>query len=150
LPIPENEGSAMKILLAVDGSDHSNRVARHVIRLVQSCTDYAVVLLNVQAPIDAPEVLGHMPAREIEAMQETRGGDAMASARALLDTAGVACEPEVALGPVAETIARRAAESNCDAIVMGTHGAGALRSALMGSVATEVIRLANCPVTVVK
>lgn len=140
----------MKILLAVDGSDHSNRVARHVVRLVQGCADYQVILLNVQAPIDAPEVLGHMPVREIEAMQETRGGDAMASARTLLDTAGVAYEPEVALGPVAETIARRADEGNCDTIVMGTHGAGALRSALMGSVAAEVIRLAAGPVTVVK
>ncbi len=140
----------MKILLAVDGSDHSNRVARHVVRLVQGCADFQVTLLNVQAPIDAPEVLGHMPVREIEAMQETRGGDAMASARVLLDTAGVAYAPEVALGPVAETIARRAAESDCDAIVIGTHGAGALRSALMGSVAAEVIRLAGCPVTVVK
>lgn len=140
----------MKILLAVDGSDHSNRVARHVVRLVQGCADYQVTLLNVQAPIDAPEVLGHMPAREIEAMQETRGGDAMAAARALLDEAGVTYVPEVALGPVADTIARRATESGCDTIVIGTHGAGALRSALMGSVATDVIRLAGCPVTVVK
>jgi nucleotide-binding universal stress UspA family protein len=140
----------MKILLAVDGSDHSNRVARHVVRLVQGCADYQVILLNVQAPIDAPEVLGHMPVREIEAMQETRGGDAMASARAVLESAGIAYVPAVALGLVAETIARNAAESNCDTIVIGTHGAGALRSALMGSVTTEVIRLADCPVTVVK
>lgn len=140
----------MKILLAVDGSDHSNRVARHVIRLVQGCADYQVVLLNVQAPIDAPEILGHMPLREIEAMQETRGGDAMESARALLDAAGVTYQPEVALGDVAENIARRAAETGCDGIVMGTRGAGALRGALMGSVTTEVIRLAECPVTVVK
>jgi len=140
----------MKILLPVDGSEHSDRVARYVIRLVQGCSDYEILLLNVQAPIDAPEVLGHMPLREIEAMQETHGGDAMASTRALLDGAGVAYEPEVALGPVAENIARRASVGNFDTIVMGTHGAGALRSALMGSVTTEVIRLAGCPVTVVK
>lgn len=140
----------MKILLPVDGSEHSDRAVRHVIRLVQDCAAYEILLLNVQAPIDAPEVLGHMPVREIEAMQETRGGDAMASARALLDRACVTYVPEVALGPVAENIARHAADHRCDAIVMGTHGAGALRSALMGSVATAVIRLAACPVTVVK
>lgn len=140
----------MKILLPVDGSEHSDRVTRHVIRLAQSCAAYEILLLNVQAPIDAPEVLGHMPAREIEAIQQTRGGDAMASARALLDAAGVACAPEVALGPVATTIARIATERNCDAIAMGSHGAGALRNALMGSVTTEVIRLARCPITIVK
>ncbi|MDP2135646.1 MAG: universal stress protein [Sulfuritalea sp.] len=140
----------MKILLAVDGSDHADRAARHVLRLAQNCTAYEVLLLNVQAPIDAPEVLGHMPAREIEAMQETRGGDALTSARALFDGAGVSYVPEVALGPVAETIARHANEGNFDAIVMGSHGAGRLTSMLMGSVATDVIRLAHCPVTVVK
>lgn len=140
----------MKILLAVDGSVHSDRAARHVVRLVQNCADHEIVLLNVQAPIDAPEVLSHMPVREIEAMQETRGGDAMASVRALLDQAGVACAPQVILGPVAESIARRAAELRCDAIVMGTHGAGALGTAFMGSVTRDVIRLAGCPVTIVK
>lgn len=140
----------MKILLPVDGSEHSDRVTRHVIQLAKSCAEYEIVLLNVQEPIDAPEVRGHMPAREIDAMQETRGGDAMASARALLDAASVAYMPEIALGPVAESIARIARERQCEAIVMGSHGAGALVSALMGSVAREVIHLAPCPVTVVK
>ncbi|MBK7016140.1 MAG: universal stress protein [Sulfuritalea sp.] len=140
----------MKILLAVDGSEHSARVARHVVKMAQGCPAYEILLLNVQAPIDAPEVLGHMPAREVEAMQETRGGDAMGSARSILDAAGVTYVPEVALGPVPETISRRAAEAKADAIVIGTQGASALRSALMGSVTTEVLRLAGCPVTVVK
>jgi hypothetical protein len=70
----------MKILLPVDGSEHSDRVTRHVNPDGKGCADYEILLLNVQAPIDAPEVLGHMPAREIEAMQESRGGDAMGSA----------------------------------------------------------------------
>ena len=140
----------MKILLAVDGSDHSDRVARHVVRLVQGCSDYQVILLNVQAPVDAPELLSHMPVAEVEAMQETRGGDAMAASRAVLEKAGVACVPEVALGPVAESIARHAREASCDMIVMGSHGAGSFTSAMMGSVAADVVRLAHCPVTVVK
>jgi len=140
----------MKILLAVDGSDHADRAARHVVRLVQNCTEYQVLVLNVQAPIDAPEVLGHMPAREIEAMQETRGGDALASTRALLDGAGIAYVPEVALGPVADTIARHADAGNYDAIVMGSRGAGMLASAVLGSVTTDVIRLAKIPITIVK
>jgi hypothetical protein len=54
----------MKILLPVDGSEHSDRVTRHVNPDGQSCADYEILLLNVQAPIDAPEVLGpHAGAR---------------------------------------------------------------------------------------
>ena len=150
LNVAEDLGFVMKILLPVDGSEHSDRVTRHVIRVAKGCADYEVLLLNVQAPINAPEVLGHMPAREIEAMQESRGGEAMASARALLDAAGVAYVPEVALGPVAESITRLASERKCDEVVMGSHGAGTLRNALMGSVTTDVIRLSGCPVTIVK
>ena len=92
----------MRILLPVDGSEHSERVARHAILLAKNSTACEILLLNVQPPVDALEVLGHMPLREIEAMQETRGGDALAPARALLDAAGVAYEPMVVLGPVAD------------------------------------------------
>jgi hypothetical protein len=70
------------------------------------CTGYQIYLINVQTPIDAPELLGHMPASEIEAMQETRGGDALVSARALLDQAGVPTPRWSGLVPVAETIVR--------------------------------------------
>lgn len=140
----------MRILLPVDGSEHSERVARHAILLAMNSTACEILLLNVQPPIDAPEVLGHMPQREIEAMQEARGGDALAPARALLDAAGVAYEPQVVLGPVAETIARIANERQCDAIVIGLRGSNKLVTALMGSVARDVFSLAHCPVTAVK
>lgn len=140
----------MKILLPVDGSPHSDRATKHVIALLQGCSGHTVLLLNVQAPIDAPEVRSHMPAGEIEAMQETRGGDALVSARALLDAAGIACTPSVLIGPLAETIHQFANNQQCDKIVMGTRGLGALGSVLLGSVTTELLRLTNLPVTLVK
>ena len=140
----------MKILLPVDGSAHSDRAARHLVALLQGCSGHTVQLLNVQAPIDAPEVLGHMRASEVEAMQETRGGDALVSARALLDAAGIDYTPAVLIGPIAETIVRYAAEQHCDKIVMGTRGLGALGSALLGSVTTELLSLTELPVTLVK
>ena len=140
----------MKILLSVDGSTHSDRAVRHVIALLQGCSAHSVHLLNVQEPIDAPEIRSHMRASEIEAMQETRGGDALASARALLDTAGIGYAPAVLIGPIAASIARHAAEQGCEQIVMGTRGLGTLGSMLMGSVATELLALTDLPVTLVK
>lgn len=140
----------MKILLAIDGSEHSERVARHVVKLAQGCSSYAITLLNVQEPIDAHQVLSHMRASEVEAMQESRGGDAMAAARKQLEAAGISYQPEVAIGDVAETIIARAKALGSDAIVMGTHGGSALATALMGSATTDVIRHAPCPVTVVR
>ncbi|MDP1651710.1 MAG: universal stress protein [Rhodocyclaceae bacterium] len=140
----------MKILLPVDGSPHSDRATQHVIAMLQGCGGHQVLLINVQAPIDAPEIRSHMPAGEIEAMQETRGGDALVSARALLDKAGIANTPTVLIGPIAETIAQFAADQGCDQIVMGTRGLGTLGGMLLGSIATELLRLTQLPVTLVK
>jgi len=140
----------MKILLPVDGSSHADRAAQHVIALIQGCGGHEVHLVNVQPPIDAVEIRSHMTAAEIEAMQETRGGDALASARTLLDKAGVSYVPAVLLGPIAESLARYATDNGCDQIVMGTRGLSALGSVLMGSVTTDLLHLTSLPVTLVK
>ena len=45
---------------------------------------------------------------------------------------------------------RAAGRARADLIVMGTHGRGSLDRALLGSVADLVIRLAPCPVVIVR
>ncbi len=82
--------------------------------MLNGCSNPQIFLINVQAPIDAPEIRSHMPASEIEAMQETRGGDALAAARELLEKAGIAFAPSVLIGPIAETIAQFAVNQGCD------------------------------------
>ena len=57
-------------------------------------------------------------------------------------------EVEVVRGRAAETILKKAADSGCDLIVMGTHEKGAVR-ALLGSVARTVIGSSEIPVLVV-
>lgn len=140
----------MKILLPVDGSSHSDRAVQHAITAVGGCAGREIHLINVQEPIDAPELLSHMPMREIEAMQQTRGGDALMSARELLDKAGIDYVSAVLVGPVPETIAGYARENGCGKIVIGTRGLGAIGSALLGSVTTRLMALTELPVTLVK
>lgn len=53
-------------------------------------------------------------------------------------------------GVAAEEILRVAQETNCDLIMMGTHGRTGLGRLLIGSVAERVLREANCPVLTVK
>ena len=137
-------------MLPVDGSGPSDRAVQHLISTVDGCTDREIYLINIQTPIDAPELLGHMPASEIEAMQETRGGDTLVSARALLDQAGIPYVVAVLVGPVAETIVDYARKNGCEKIVMGTRGLGALGSVLLGSVTSRLMSLTDLPVTLVK
>ena len=64
------------------------------------------------------------------------------------DLYGVSWEPEVIGDAPARAIAHVAATRDADEIVLGTRGFGRAR-ALLGSVAHEVIHLAECPVTVI-
>lgn len=140
----------LKALIPVDGSANSDRAVKHVIAMAEGRELVEIHLLNVQEPADNWELKRFMPPSEIEAMQESRGGDSLASARELLDKAGIRYTPHVLIGPVAETIARFALEQGCNKIVMGTRGSTSLGSLLLGSVTTKVIHLADVPVTLVK
>ena len=53
-------------------------------------------------------------------------------------------------GAPARTLLNYAKEHDVDIIVMGTHGRTGLSRLLMGSVAEEVVRRADCPVVTVK
>ena len=140
-----------KVLLPVDGSPSSLRAVDHVITLTRRVGDKVEILLvNVQPPVDAWEVKRFLPETEVQAMQESKGGDALAEARKRFDAAGVAYTPSVLLGAVAETLVAHAREQACDSIIMGTRGESTLRELLVGSVAHDVIRLADRPVTLVK
>jgi nucleotide-binding universal stress UspA family protein len=64
--------------------------------------------------------------------------------------AGVPCEHQYLRGNAATEIINFADKNAIDLIVMGTHGRSAALQLLLGSVAEEVVRSANCPVLVVK
>jgi len=139
-----------KVLVPVDGSETSLRAVRHLIEMVRCREPVEVLLLNVEEAQDSWEVRRFLTEEEIARIQTGEGEDAMRSAHALLDEAGVAYSSQVAIGPVAETIAKFAHDQGCDNIVMGARGHGAIANLLLGSVVTKVIHFASVPVTVVK
>lgn len=140
----------LKILLPVDGSRASLRAVEYVVGLAATCQPMDILLVNVQPPADSWELTSFLKPAEIEAMQESKGGDALAAARQRLEAAGLAYTPRVLLGPVAASLVACAADSGCTKIVMGNKGESFLAEAVAGSVAHEVLRLTTLPVTFVK
>ena len=57
---------------------------------------------------------------------------------------------EVRFGDPGTVVADRAEELNAELIVIGSHGRSGLARWMLGSVAERVVRLAHCPVLVVK
>ena len=141
-----------RILIAVDGSSHSTKVARAVI---EHAAAYRLPpelhLAYVHLPV--PTLGGLIKPVGHEALQRyyrEEGEDALRRAKKLFDRAKLACNLHILVGPVAETLALQAKRLKCDMIVMGTHGMGAVSGMLLGSIATKTVHLARCPVMLIR
>jgi len=139
-----------KILVGVDGSEHSKRAIEHLLKFLPSQGPQEIHLLNVQIPIESGHARMFVSKEQLDEYYRDEGLAALKGAREILDEAGVSYQHHVAVGHVAETIANYGREHGFDQIVIGSHGHGALRHLLMGSVASDVLRRSEIPVTLIK
>ena len=141
----------MKILLAVDGSEISLRAVRSLIDHVRWFAERPELhLLTVHLPIPVGLATQHVGHAALERYYREEGETALAPARRLLDAALLPHTPHVHVGEPAAIIVKLAAELDCDLICMGSHGHGVLENAILGSVATRVLHLAQISVLLAK
>ncbi len=139
-----------KILVPVDGSEHALRALAEVIKRHAAGEALEVHLLNVQIPVESGYARMFVSHEDLQEYYRMEGKEALRAARAQLDAVGVPYTNHVAVGHVAQTIVDFARERGCDEIVMGTHGRSALTHLLLGSVASDVSRSSEVPVTLVR
>lgn len=139
----------LKLLIAVDGSESALRAVRHVIELARRGIAIETVLVNVQPPVMSGEVGAVAPIGMALEARALASADALGAARTLLDEAVVPTIVHATHGDAAVEIVALASECGCDGIVMGRRGLSALASLVLGSVSSQVIRLAHVPVTLV-
>lgn len=140
--------TALSILLPVDGSESSDRAVRLLIGLYGKLAPKEVRVLHVQVPpVLAGEALSRQEAGEWDSAD--KGMDALRSARALLDGAGIPYTSEIRRGYVPQEVARYAEDLKCTGIIMGTRGMGTTDQ-IFGSVVRQVVALTSIPVTLVK
>lgn len=141
----------LKILLAVDGSENSARAVAHLIRVAARYREpLEVQLLNVQAPVASGLVRRFLSDAALDGYYRDEAQVALGPAEAALRAAGIPVQAHVAVGQVAETITDYARQHDCEEIVLGNRGLGGVRNALLGSVASQVLHLADRPVLLVK
>ena len=142
----------MRILLPLDGSECALRGVTLVISkrtLYLNPEELEIHLVNVQVPF--PRDISRFASRsQVTDFHHEESAKAMQGACKLLDAAGVKYTCHLEVGPVAETIIALANSLNCDQIVMGAHGRGALKELLMGSILLKVVQLSKTPILLVK
>lgn len=140
------------ILIPVDGSECSLRGVNWVLakRARYANPENLIIhLVNVQAPLthDISHFVGQ---EQIASFHLEESEKQLLEARKLMDAAGAKYTCHLEVGKIAETITDLADALHCDEIVMGTHGRGALKEFLVGSIAMKIVHLSKLPVMLVK
>jgi nucleotide-binding universal stress UspA family protein len=141
----------MRILLAVDGSDHGVRATAEVLRLASLfAAPPEIHLLFVHAPVPGGLLQHHVSRDALNDYYREEGEDATRTALETLRNANIEPVLHLHVGPPAETVARYAEQHDCEMIVMGRRGHGALASFALGSVASGVLHHSKRPVLLVR
>lgn len=143
------------IVVGIDFSDTGDLAFDHALELANERENADVHVVYVEDEIAMPRV----PAALVGAQTESDEilGRVQKRATDRLDAFVKRARPRmkhivahVRRGNPADQIVQLAADLEADLIVVGTHGRRGLRRMLLGSVAEQVLRLARCPVFVVR
>ena len=140
----------MKILVAVDGSELSLRAVKFVIALNRELAKPARVTLLAVDPPHFPGVESRIGTKAVQQMHEDSLDQMLRDARRSLSRAKLELNERAEIGDAAETILAVARKEKVDLIVLGSHGRGAVKGILLGSVSSKVIAQGDIPVTIVR
>jgi len=138
-----------KILWPTDFSEASFKTLE-IVKELAARDSGEVWAMHVVKPVAAfnAELTVSLPAYEQELIENTRAS----LEKVLSDRAGngTTIHPVLKVGSPATEIVRFADEEKMGMIVIATHGESAFHHFIFGSVAEKVIRLASCPVLVLR
>jgi nucleotide-binding universal stress UspA family protein len=139
--------SVQHVLVPIDFSadaDYALEYATGLARKLQA----RLTLLHVIEPL----VVGSVETMPYTFLQdlEDKITEAMIPYHERVTAAGLSCNYTIVHGVPFQVIIDTARTAHVDLIIMGTHGRTGLRHVLLGSVAERVVRLAPCPVLVVR
>lgn len=145
------------ILIATDGSSHSEEAARVGIELAKLWQGQVTILHVVDTsgyipmPFEgfAPSPYAKDEASALRNILLENGEEAVKHIEDLARESGVAYEKTIVEGHPASEILKIAEESKTDIVVMGSIGKTGLGKFLLGSIAEKVVRHSKVPVLIV-
>jgi nucleotide-binding universal stress UspA family protein len=141
------------ILFATDGSPSAEEAQKDAFELALRL-DAPLLVVSVAHP--ALPAVGYSAygysnvVAEVREAERRRVEELVASVAEVAEAEGVHCSTVTLDGQVVDEICRKASEYDAQLIVVGSHGWGAARRFLSGSVSTGLVHSAPCPVLVVR
>ncbi|MBI4344705.1 MAG: universal stress protein [Euryarchaeota archaeon] len=138
-----------KILIPTDGSKTAEAAIHHGVGLAKGlgAKVYGLYVIDISAFAGIPtEAIWE----SMRGLLEEEGKRALATVEKTAKEQGIPYELLIREGIPSEDIAKVAEDEGTDLIVVGTAGRTGLNRFLLGSVAEKVIKIAPCPVMVVR
>jgi len=145
-----------KILVAIDGSEHSFKASEYALELAKSFGAQLYVVTVTYIPAS-----DHQSQKEVlsKSLVEDSSNNSMKDAgnwfenftqNAKEDNIQLKTELINSARPVDYVILEYAEEQKIDLIVVGTRGRTGFKKLMLGSIASSIVTYAHCPVMVVK
>jgi len=141
------------ILFATDGSPSAKEAQREAFELAERFEAPLLVVSVAHTAVPAGGYAGYGYSNvvvELTEAEHKRVKELLASVEEAAEAEGIHCSTVAADGLVVEEICKKASEYDAQLIVVGSHGWGAARRLLSGSVSTGLVHSAPCPVLVVR
>ncbi|MBB5180447.1 nucleotide-binding universal stress UspA family protein [Planomicrobium koreense] len=136
-----------RILLAVDGSDHSVRAANEAVKLAAGSAESQVTIVFVADYDNAKnEVLHSGSSLELDLQRRKK----LQPVEETMAAENIPCKVEILHGTPGPAIVEYANKEKFDILVIGSRGLNSLQEMVLGSVSHKVVKRANCPVLIVK
>jgi nucleotide-binding universal stress UspA family protein len=141
----------MKILVAVDGSTHTQKALDYLVaHRAMFVEGNELVVVHVCTGVPG-HVARHLSRDVVTDYYTEENAKVLGPVKAFFEKHGIAnFSTQARHGHAPEEILKTATESGAELIVMGTHGHGILGRALMGSVATKVLSETDTSVLLVQ
>ncbi len=149
---------SLRIGIAVDGSRYGREAVKYVLRhralfgakpdltLLHVVSDFAGAVMpdmgGIALPAFSPD--------EIRTLQKKAFEAAVAPARKLLAKGSLGASEVCLIGNAGDELSAFAKKKKLDLLVMGSHGYGAFKAAVLGSVATRVMAHSTVPLLLIR
>jgi nucleotide-binding universal stress UspA family protein len=146
--------ASLRVGIALDGSDYGVAAARYVLTHLRLFGPRPIVTLIHVAEPTAQEATDSGQSEAGRAKRSPAAAAAIAAVlgpvRTQFQQAGVAVHEHGLVGTPAEQIAGVARNRRLDLLAMGSHGRGAFKAALLGSVASRVAATCSTPLLLLR
>lgn len=135
-----------RILVPIDGTEHSWRALEYACELV-SYTRGSLVVMTVLSG----RMKQHIVEFGSDCLYVQMGDEVLDAAHAILSGKNIDCTYLLENdNNIAESILRAVDEQECDGIVLGSRGMGVLEGLFRNSISSVIVENADVPVTIVK